>query len=291
MGEGDVIIEKCRSNVNVLGYNYTGGLIGRSDGVISQSYSMGSVTLFEEAETAMGTGGFVGASANSISNCFSASNVIGNSIGTYGGGFVGRREGGSIENSFSYGIVTGDLCGGFSGSGYGNTINCFWDVETSGIVDSTVYENDPIGFTTTEMKTLSTFTDAGWDFVGESANGTEDIWDINGVTNNGYPFLAWMSTGIMDNEQFTVDNYKLEQNYPNPFNPTTTISFSIPSMQDVKLSVFNSNGQLVKELINGVVNAGMHSSTFNAENLNSGIYFYTLQTDGKKLSNKMLLIK
>ncbi|MCK4980455.1 MAG: T9SS type A sorting domain-containing protein, partial [Candidatus Delongbacteria bacterium] len=81
------------------------------------------------------------------------------------------------------------------------------------------------------------------------------------------------------------------QNYPNPFNPTTTISFSISKMQDVKLSVFNSSGQLVKELVNDKLSNGSHTILFNAENLNSGIYFYTLETDNKILSNKMLLIK
>ena len=83
----------------------------------------------------------------------------------------------------------------------------------------------------------------------------------------------------------------LHQNYPNPFNPETEISFSLPKEEQVTLSVFNSDGQLVKELVTGKMSVGYHSVNFNAENLNSGIYFYTLETGGTKLSKKMLLIK
>ncbi|MDA3884385.1 MAG: T9SS type A sorting domain-containing protein [Candidatus Delongbacteria bacterium] len=279
VGEGWGIMEKCYSEANVTGGNYTGGLIGSNmDGTISQCYSTGDVTIL--GGMSMGYGGFVGHCEGYISNCYTSSNVTGDGAA----GFVGG--GGNITNSFSYGELTGGSCNGFAGSGSVGE-NCFWDIETSG----TSISYDGIGLTTTEMQSASTFTDAGMDFVGETTNGTEDIWDIDGVTNNGYPFLAWISTTSIDNEQLTIDNYRLEQNYPNPFNPTTTISFSIPSMQDVKISVYNSNGQLVKELVNDKLSSGNHSVLFNAENLNSGIYFYTLQTDGKKLSNKMLLIK
>jgi len=83
----------------------------------------------------------------------------------------------------------------------------------------------------------------------------------------------------------------LFQNYPNPFNPETSISFSLPKEEQVTLSVFNSEGQLVKELVNGKKLAGNHSVNFNAESLNSGIYFYKLETGSTRLSKKMLLIK
>ena len=302
-------ISNCTSSVNIsyAGYD-SGGLVGRNYGIIRNSSSSGSIHA-----GGMVVGGLVGRNYGTIDLSF----FIGNFVEGWStvGGLVGTNEG-IIINSFSTGNVKHGLqcAGGLVGKNrsYADIINCystgevsdnysggliednqgvvntsFWDIETSG----TSASDGGIGLPTSQMQTLSTFTDVGWDFVGESTNGTEDIWDIDGTTNNGYPFLSWMSTGIIDNGEFSVDNYKLEQNYPNPFNPTTTISFSIPSMQDVKLSVYNSNGQLVSKLVNEVVNAGMHSVNFDAENLNSGIYFYTLQTDGKKLSNKMLLIK
>jgi len=104
------------------------------------------------------------------------------------------------------------------------------------------------------------------------------------------PVNVWVDeTGI--EQSFLPSEISLNQNYPNPFNPETGISFSLPKEEQVTLSVFNSEGQLVKELVNGRVSAGNHSVNFNAENLNSGIYFYTLETVSTKLSKKMLLIK
>jgi hypothetical protein len=83
----------------------------------------------------------------------------------------------------------------------------------------------------------------------------------------------------------------LSQNYPNPFNPETLISFSLPEEEQVKLSVFNSEGQLVKELVNGKKSAGNHNINFNAADFNSGIYFYTFEAGKTKLSQKMLFVK
>ncbi|MFA7122678.1 MAG: T9SS type A sorting domain-containing protein, partial [Candidatus Delongbacteria bacterium] len=77
----------------------------------------------------------------------------------------------------------------------------------------------------------------------------------------------------------------------NPFNPSTSISFSVDKTSEVKLTVLNSKGEFVSELYSGKLNSGIHSYDFNAEDLNSGIYFYSLEYNGKKLVNKMLLIK
>jgi cyclophilin family peptidyl-prolyl cis-trans isomerase len=103
-------------------------------------------------------------------------------------------------------------------------------------------------------------------------------------------FEGGVCTSI-DNGQFTINNSKLYQNYPNPFNPSTEISFSINKAQDVKLTVYNHTGQLVSELVNGKMDRGIHKINFNANELNSGIYFYELECEGFTKTNKMLLIK
>ena len=103
-------------------------------------------------------------------------------------------------------------------------------------------------------------------------------------------FEGGISTSI-DNEQFTIDNSALYQNYPNPFNPSTEISFSLDESQVVKLSVYNLSGQLVSELVNRKLDKGLHKINFNANELNSGIYFYELECEGFTKTNKMLLIK
>jgi len=122
---------------------------------------------------------------------------------------------------------------------------------------------------------------------------TSDYWDdYIDFGFEGDPIISdiWVEeTGIERDE--LPKSATLHQNYPNPFNPETEISFSLPKEEQVTLSVFNSEGQLVKELVNGRVSAGNHSINFSASDLNSGIYFYTLEKGSTKLSKKMLLIK
>lgn len=109
------------------------------------------------------------------------------------------------------------------------------------------------------------------------------------LPGSGAPMQIMLPSGI-DNSHIP-EEVKLSQNYPNPFNPETQICFSMQKQGHVKLSVFNSEGQLVKELLNDVVSAGEHSIDFSGKNLISGIYFYTLETDNISLHNKMMLIK
>jgi photosystem II stability/assembly factor-like uncharacterized protein len=85
--------------------------------------------------------------------------------------------------------------------------------------------------------------------------------------------------------------YKLEQNYPNPFNPSTTISYQLSAVNDVKLNVYDINGKLLKSLVNSRQQAGKHSVTFDASGLASGTYFYTLTAGEFTQTKKMLLVK
>lgn len=94
----------------------------------------------------------------------------------------------------------------------------------------------------------------------------------------------------------TADNqipqaYSLGQNFPNPFNPSTTINFSVPAEGYVSLKVFNTLGQEVATLVNGVRSAGTYTATFDASGLSSGMYFYTIQTKGFMQTKKMVLTK
>ncbi|MDX1702598.1 MAG: T9SS type A sorting domain-containing protein [Melioribacteraceae bacterium] len=89
----------------------------------------------------------------------------------------------------------------------------------------------------------------------------------------------------------TPMDYNLNQNYPNPFNPSTTISYSIPEQTFLKLTVYNVFGEEVQQLVNGVQEAGSYTIGFNGENLASGMYFYTLETDKFTATKKLLLLK
>jgi hypothetical protein len=85
--------------------------------------------------------------------------------------------------------------------------------------------------------------------------------------------------------------YGLDQNYPNPFNPATTISFALPQSGHVRLAVFDLQGRMVADLVNGIKDAGVHQINFDATNLASGMYFYRLQTDDFAAVKKMMLVK
>lgn len=86
-------------------------------------------------------------------------------------------------------------------------------------------------------------------------------------------------------------NYKLLQNYPNPFNPETQIRFDLPKTEFVNLSVYDSKGELVKILVNQIVNAGEYKTEFSSEGLTSGVYFYRIISGSYSETKKMVLVK
>lgn len=89
----------------------------------------------------------------------------------------------------------------------------------------------------------------------------------------------------------TPSSFVLSQNYPNPFNPSTTIRFSLPGYGFTSLKVYDVLGKEIATVVNGMYAAGVHNVEFNASNIPSGIYFYTLRSGSFVESKKMLLIK
>jgi hypothetical protein len=195
------------ANCYELGYvggdAFVGGLVGQNSwGPLTNCYASGNV-----GGTGNCVGGLVGFDdSGSITNCYSTGRVSG---GGFLGGLVGENYHSTITNCYSTGSVSGTLyVGGLAGDNNGKIWNCystgrvsgtnsvgglvgynpppkgvvmasFWDIETSG--RSTSAGGTPK--TTAEMKTIDTFTDAGWDFV--------EIWGIG--ENQTYPFLRQSS--------------------------------------------------------------------------------------------------
>jgi len=95
----------------------------------------------------------------------------------------------------------------------------------------------------------------------------------------------------VENEDAIPAEMVLHANYPNPFNPETKIRFSMPEAGYITLSVFNTNGEEVAVLAKGNYFAGSHELSFQAGNLPSGVYFAVLNSGGKTLRQKMLLLK
>lgn len=161
--------------------DYTGILTGWNGGNISNSYTTGSIRGGDFV------GGLMGRNAGTTSNCYSTASVYGG--GENAGGLMGRNnEIGTTNNCYSTGSVIGNgKDGGLVGINLGTMTNCFWDIETSGQTSSA----GGTGLSTAQMQMKSTYTSAGWDFHCETANGTDDIWGINDINNDAYPFLMW----------------------------------------------------------------------------------------------------
>jgi hypothetical protein len=115
------------------------------------------------------------------------------------------------------------------------------------------------------------------------------------------PFLwtdgwtALSSTGITDvKESYSSTipaDFTLTQNYPNPFNPSTKINYSISNAANVTLKIFNILGQEVAVLVDGFREVGNYEVNFEASDIPTGIYIYSLKAGSVEVSKKMTLIK
>jgi hypothetical protein len=88
-----------------------------------------------------------------------------------------------------------------------------------------------------------------------------------------------------------VNEYALLANYPNPFNPSTTIRYSIPRADIVRLEVFDELGRITAQLVNEKKEAGVHEVKFDGTQLESGVYFSRLIAGTSVLTNKLILLK
>jgi len=99
-------------------------------------------------------------------------------------------------------------------------------------------------------------------------------------------------TAAGNNNTSVPKDYALSQNFPNPFNPSTTIRYSIPKNIYASIRVYDVLGKQVALLEDGYKQAGSYSVTYDASNLATGMYFYTLVTaDGFSQTEKMILVK
>jgi len=113
---------------------------------------------------------------------------------------------------------------------------------------------------------------------------------IDYLTRSAFVFTSDPPTSVKDGRNVPME-FALEQNFPNPFNPSTSIPFTVGQGGYARLAVSNSLGQEVALLQDGIVSSGKHVRVFNADNLPSGIYFYTLTSGSGSMSRKMMLLK
>ncbi len=98
------------------------------------------------------------------------------------------------------------------------------------------------------------------------------------------------STSTIEGELYPT-SFTLLANYPNPFNNRTIISYSLPGTGHVKVEIYDLLGKMMHTLFDGIQESGLHHLPFNANQLSSGIYFYSIQYNNIRLTGKMSLVK
>jgi hypothetical protein len=135
----------------------------------------------------------------------------------------------------------------------------------------------------------------GWILIGdESAAGTSKRFDSREnptAANRPKLTIVYTTSTSAADRQITPQNFILDQNYPNPFNPSTRISYQLPAAAQTRLEIYNILGIKVTTLVDGNQNAGLHSVSWEAAGLSSGLYIYTLRSGAFQQTKTMMLVR
>jgi hypothetical protein len=219
------ILYESFSTADVNGVTGVGGFTGYNSGNQHNNYSDVKILKCYAAGNVTGStaciGGFVGKNSGLIEESFATGNVYGGTEKV--GGFNGENYLGTIRNCYSTGTVQPEpgteSVGGFCGANAKSAeiraylFDCFWNTQTSGMLegygsydfDLERYVGIPsepgvcVGLTSGQMRTQANFTDAGWDFVGENINGTDDIWLMSSLNSDfsGFPILKFQQLAVI----------------------------------------------------------------------------------------------
>ena len=149
----------------------------------------------------------------------------------------------------------------------------------------------------------NTSSTQNYSFIDEEVeNEAEYYYWLESIDLDGTSTLFGPTSVKIENSDQPEDapdlNYftEIQSIFPNPFNPSTTISFSLNFERNVKISVYNTKGQLIKKLVDGIREKGNHSVIWNGKDSNnkmasSGVYFFKMIADKKILTEKAILLK
>lgn len=168
-------------------------------------------------------------------------------------------------------------------SGLNATLRMYYDEsELNGIPEANL-----------QLVKSATGNDNTWETFASTVDVSQNFVELSGISDFSYWSLADAANPlpVEGDENVQPQNFVLEQNYPNPFNPSTVIKYQVPEISFVTIKVYDVLGEEVAVLVNEELNPGYYSVKFNAADLSSGLYFYTMKTDKFTSTNKMLLIK
>lgn len=228
-GAASGTIQKLGLN-NVKAYNpsyaYVGGVVGTLlGGTLSQVFTTGEITGISYA------GGIVGwHSAGQITDVYSRAAVT----GTYSGGIIGRNDSSTLTNAYATGGVFNPEYGVIGNNFGGTTVNSFYNGQLMGLGDT---NGGSTPKTTLQMKSVATFTSTttpglttSWDFVGNPNDdvANNDIWNINPLYNDGYPYFAWQTFDQTAPTIISISSNSVDGVYKLGAAITTTVTFSEP---------------------------------------------------------------
>ena len=147
-----------------------------------------------------------------------------------------------------------------------------------------IVDSSGVAATSLEVNGLESLTTFYWRVRAVNGSGTSEWSEV-------WSFTTFDVTSV---DRFAGDipaEYVLNQNYPNPFNPSTVIRYGLPERSFVRLSVYNSLGQIVVQLVNEELDAGFYEIIFHASHLPSGTYIYRLQAGDFNESKKLTIVK
>lgn len=174
----------------------------------------------------------------------------------------------------------------------GNTVTLNW---------STASELNNSGFQIERKSVISNEWSVAGFVNGNGTVSTSSNYTFSETVNTGRYNYRLRQVDINGNfEYYNLSNevnvgipseFSLSQNYPNPFNPSTKIEYSIPSDGNVSLILYDLSGKEIATIVNENKTAGYYTVNFNANNLSSGIYLYTLKSADFVSTKKMMLVK
>ncbi len=208
---------------------------------------------------------------------------------TPGGSFFSSR---ALCGEVDYNVIVPVELTSFAATSVGNAVQLEWSTasETNNYgfeVERTIQGNSEwskIGFilgsgTTTETQY--------YNYTDQSVASGKYTYRLKQVDLDG----TFRYYDGVDVEVIAVKEFTLNQNYPNPFNPSTRITFTIPNSGHTTLKVYNVLGNEVASILDKELAQGNYDINFNAANLTSGIYYYTLRTGNLVETKKMMLLK
>jgi hypothetical protein len=140
---------------------------------------------------------------------------------------------------------------------------------------------------------IGNYAPSGSYFVGavvDETNAVPELYETDNTWTSGDPIE--LSTSVEEPDRASMPaSFALEQNYPNPFNPETVISYTIPSISGVHLTVYNLLGKEMVSLVNEVKQPGVYHAIFNGDHYPNGLYYYSLEAGGHVIVRKMMLLK